>query len=201
MALGWRQGSLQAQPGTCMPRPRFLFVAASPSYRRAGALSREAAGCQQSRPDGRWSWPGPGRGCLGKESPQGPGRQKGPPGVVQHPPLPAGAGGKSTPKGTLSSSPDSAAVSYPTGRAAALGRGALAAGLLEGAGGGLSPPAWGSDPRRGRCTAGTPPTTTPGSLWLGRRERMSRMGGCGGGGDSGRKLAGGRGRPGAAQRL
>lgn len=136
MALGWRQGSLQAQPGTCMPRPRFLFVAASPSYRRAGALSREAAGCQQSRPDGRWSWPGPGRGCLGKESPQGPGRQKGPPGVVQHPPLPAGAGGKSTPKGTLSSSPDSAAVSYPTGRAAALGRGALAAGLLEGAGGG-----------------------------------------------------------------
>lgn len=62
--------------------------------------------------------------------------------------------------GGLSSSPDSAAVSYPTGREAALGRGALAPGLLGGLalrhgaqtrGVGGTQPGPPPPPRRGAC--------------------------------------------------
>lgn len=81
MALGWRQGSLQAQPGTCMPRPRFQFVAASPSYRaiaEPGHSPGKLPATSKAAPTAGGAGRGRGGDVWARRAPRGRGGRKDP---------------------------------------------------------------------------------------------------------------------------
>lgn len=155
------------------------------SYRRAGPLSREAAGCQRSCPDGRWSWPGTGGGSGQgpvPESSAGAGEAERPPGGSSASPTPCWSRGQIRPQGDPFQLPRLCSRFLPDGA----GSRARARDFGTGTAGGLTLRPWGSDPRGERCTAGTHHRRA-GGLAAGEEGADDQGRGLRRGGDLGRK--------------